>query len=193
MAPPSIVALTLPGRRWIVSSREFAVLNGFGPVEQVKTMKHQKTWYVIADGGRARFVERHEEKSTFDTVREFVSPDLHRPSHELGTERPGRTHESAGTARHAIQPRVDPHATEKHAFAAQVGNELNQASTRGEFERLVLIAPARVLHDLKVALDSAVRQKVVGQLQKDLTRIPNADLPAHLSSRWIFSPADQTD
>lgn len=153
-------------------------------------MKHRKTWYVIADGGRARFVERQEEKSAFDTVREFVSSDLHHSSHQLGTERPGRTHESAGVARHAIQPRTDPHAAEKHTFATQIGNELNQAGARGEFERLVLIAPARVLHDLKLALDSEARQKVVGQLQKDLTRIPNADLPEHLASRWAFKPID---
>lgn len=156
-------------------------------------MKHQKTWYVIADGGRARFVERREENGAFDTVREFVSPDLHRPSHELGTERPGRAHESASTTRHALQPRVDPHTTEKHAFAAQIGNELNQAGARGEFERLVLIAPARVLRDLRVALDHAARQKVMGQLQKDLTRSPNADLPEHLSRRWVLAPGDRAD
>lgn len=156
-------------------------------------MKQQKAWYVIADGGRAKFVERREESTTFVTVREFVSPDLHRPSHELGAERPGRTHESASATRHAIQPKADPHVTGKRVFAAQIGDELNQANVRGEFERLVLIAPARVLHDLKTALDGAARQKVVGELQKDLTGIPNADLPEHLSNRWVFKPAGRAD
>ncbi|MGE0096438.1 MAG: host attachment protein [Alphaproteobacteria bacterium] len=151
-------------------------------------MKHQKTWYVIADGGRARFVVRHEEKNAFDTIKEIVSPDLHSPSHELGSERPGRTHESANAARHAIQPRTDPHTKEKHAFAAYIGSEVNQACGRKEFQRLVLIAPGHVLHDIKEALDETARRKVVGQLQKDLTRVPNADLPEHLSDRWAYTP-----
>lgn len=155
-------------------------------------MKRQKTWYVIADGGRARFVERHEDNGAFDTVREIVSPDLHRSSHELGTERPGRTHESADAARHAIQPRTDPHTKEKHAFAAHIGGELNRASGRGEFQRLVLIAPVRVLLDVKKALDDAARRKVVGQLQKDLTRVPDGDLTEHLSDRWAFTAANRT-
>ena len=41
-------------------------------------MKKPKLWYVIADGGRARFVERDED-GAFRTLSSFVSTE---PAHE---------------------------------------------------------------------------------------------------------------
>ena len=46
-------------------------------------MKKPRLWYVITDGGRARFVERDEE-GAFRTLSSFVSTELHKSAHELG-------------------------------------------------------------------------------------------------------------
>ena len=64
-------------------------------------MKHPRTWYIVADGGRARIVQKREDEDAFDTQRELVSTEIHSHTQELGTDRPGRTHESAMSARHA--------------------------------------------------------------------------------------------
>jgi len=66
-------------------------------------MKQAKLWYVIADGGRARFVERDEE-GAFRTLSSFVSTELHQSAHELGRDRPARVKESASPSRHASSP-----------------------------------------------------------------------------------------
>ena len=66
-------------------------------------MKRAKIWYVIADGGRARFVER-DDGGAFRTVSSLVAAELHKRSHDLGLDRPPRTKESASPARHAIEP-----------------------------------------------------------------------------------------
>ena len=52
-------------------------------------MKKAKIWYVIADGGRARFVER-DERGAFRTVSSFVSTELHAKASDLGRDRPAR-------------------------------------------------------------------------------------------------------
>jgi protein required for attachment to host cells len=139
-------------------------------------MSHPRIWYVVADGGRARIVQKR-----FDTRQQLVSPDIHRHTHDLGTERPGRTHESAMSARHGLQPRQDLHRADKRNFAHEVAAMLNAASAAGEFDALVLVAPAHVLADLHQALDASTRSKVTVQLQKDLTKVPDADLAAHLA------------
>jgi protein required for attachment to host cells len=144
-------------------------------------MEHQKTWYVIADGGRARFVLKREAQEAYDTRRELVSPDIHSLTHDLGAERPGRVHESATVARHAAEPRVDLHRTAKLRFVDEVAAALNEASALHAFDQLILIAPARALVELKHALDAETKGKVAGQLQKDLTHVPDADLAGHLA------------
>jgi hypothetical protein len=66
-------------------------------------MKKAKLWYVIADGGRARFVEQ-DDRGAFRTVSNFVSTELHKRSEELGLDRPARVQESASPTRHAVEP-----------------------------------------------------------------------------------------
>jgi protein required for attachment to host cells len=144
-------------------------------------MKHPRTWYVITDGGRARIVQKRDAQDAFDTHREFVSADIHRHTHELGMERPGRTHESASSAHHALQPREDLHRADKRDFVYEIARGLNDANARDEFDRLILVAPAHALGELNHVLNASTQRKIVAQLQKDLTNVPNADLAKHLS------------
>jgi len=146
-----------------------------------KIMKHPRTWYVVTDGGRARILQKQDAQDAFETNREFVSADLHHHSHELGTERPGRTHESANSAHHAVQPREDLHRADKRNFIYEVAKALNEANVRDEFDRLILVAPAHALRELNHALDEPTQRKIVAQLQKDLTNVPNADIASHFA------------
>ena len=148
-------------------------------------MNRPRIWYVVADGGRARIVQKRDRQSdlqeAFDTLQEMVSADIHRATHDLGSERPGRVRESAASARHAVQPRQDLHSAEKQNFAHEIAAWLNAANTRDEFDALVLVAPAHALADLRQALDEPTQRKITAQLQKDLTKVPNAGLAAHLA------------
>ena len=139
-----------------------------------------KIWYAIADGGRARFVER-DENGTFRTVASFVSKDLHSRASDLGTDRPGRVMESATTGRSAMEPRQDPKEAAKEDFISLVADELSSGHQRGAFDQLMLVAPAGVLTELKGKLDKPVAQLLVRDLQKDLTNVPDHDLTQHLA------------
>ncbi|MBK5198343.1 MAG: host attachment protein [Methyloceanibacter sp.] len=143
-------------------------------------MKHARLWYVIADGGMARFVER-DENGAFRTVLSFVSSELHERSHDLGLDRPARVRESANTARHAIEPRRDLHDAAKEDFVKLVAEKLDAEHGRGQFDKLVLVAPPRVLTELKQHLSKPMAKLVVDGLQKDLTKVPDHDLAQHLA------------
>jgi protein required for attachment to host cells len=146
-----------------------------------KAMKQAKILYVIADGGRARFVERNEQ-GAFRTIASFVSPELHERSHDLGLDHPTRVKESATTTRHSIEPRRDLHAAAKEDFVKHVAGELDAEHGRKSFDKLVLVAPPRVLTELKEKLSKDMAKLVADGLQKDLTKVPDHDLAAHLTS-----------
>jgi protein required for attachment to host cells len=143
-------------------------------------MKHAKIWYVIADGGRARFVAR-DESGAFRTVVSFVASELHQRSHDLGLDRPARAKESASPARHAIEPRRDLHEAAKEDFVRLVADKLDKEHGRGQFDSLVLVAPPGVLTKLKESLSKPIAEIVASDLQKDLTKIPDHDLTEHLA------------
>lgn len=145
-------------------------------------MTSPRTWYVITDGGRARVVRRQrDEPDAFETDREFVSAEIHSKTRDMGAERPGRVHESSGSAHHAVEPRQDLHRAEKRSFVGEVAAALNEANARDAFDRLILVAPAHALEWLNEALDAGTRRKVAAELQKDLTKTPNSELGKHLT------------
>jgi protein required for attachment to host cells len=142
--------------------------------------KKPKLWYVIADGGRARFVER-DDRGAFRTISSFVSTELHAKSSDLGRDRPARAIESATTRRSAIEPRRDLKEAAKEDFVKLVAEQLDTEHGRGQFEGLVLVAPPGVLTALKNNLSKPIAKLVAEDLQKDLTKVPDHDLTEHLA------------
>jgi protein required for attachment to host cells len=143
-------------------------------------MKKKKICYVIADGGRARFVMR-DEQGAFRTISSFVSTELHAKSSDLGRDRPARVMESASPGRSAIEPRRDLKEAAKQDFVKLVAEQIDEEHGRGQFDSLVLVAPPGVLTELRNSLSKSMAELVVDGLQKDLTKVPDHDLTGHLA------------
>lgn len=146
-------------------------------------VKHSTLWFVLADGEHARYLTPNAEHSLV-AAGAMTSDQAHQRSADLGTDRPGRVHESASPSRHATAPKHDLHAMEKVKFEHAVAAELNEASDKGVFDRLVLVAPAHALEEIRAALSAATQAKIAGTLPKDLVKVPNAELLPHLTE-WI--------
>ena len=66
------------------------------------------------------------------------------------------------------------------------GGKANDAAAEhgnGQFDQLVLVAPPKVLPELKQKLSKPMAALVVKDLQKDLTKVPDQDLTEHLAAR----------
>lgn len=141
------------------------------------------TWIVVADGVRARlFVNRGVGKGIEPILdREFVGSNL--PTREIGTDQPGRTFDSAGVgSRHAMEPPTDPQRYQKRLFARNMAGQLDGARKAGAFDRLVVVAPPDTLGDLRAAFSRQLQARVMGEIAKDLTKMPPGALPTHLGN-----------
>jgi protein required for attachment to host cells len=140
------------------------------------------TWILIADGAKARLLERVGANAPLTPAsnRCLSEAEARIPSRDIGADRPGRVQESANTARHAMEPRVDWHRYAKEQFARSVAGALEEAALRKKYEALILVAPPQALGDLRGALGQHARALVTGEIAKDLTNLPDHELPAHL-------------
>lgn len=143
--------------------------------------KNQTLWVIVADGEHARVLVRGETPDTYHTARSLDSISAHKQTSDLVADSAGRSFESANSARHAIAPRHDPHAVAKERFLHEVAQEINQAAIDAAFDRLVLVAPAHALSELRDALRSEATTRLVGVLQKDLVKIPDHEIGNHLT------------
>ena len=140
------------------------------------------TWILVADGAKARLLERIGENTPLISASEkcFREPEARTPTRDIGADRPGRVHQGANAARHAMEPRVDWHRYAKEQFAKSVASALEEAALARKYEALILVAPPQALGDLRSALGQHAKALIAGEIAKDLTNLPDQDLPAHL-------------
>lgn len=145
-------------------------------------MKKLATWFLMADGARARIVTRENPSTAYKLIFSEESAATHARSRDLGSDRPGHSQESANSAHHAIEPRHDLHLIEETLFVHTVAAHINREATRGSFDQLVVYAAPRVLSLLRKELEASTLKKVHGEFPKDLTKVPVAELPAHFGT-----------
>jgi protein required for attachment to host cells len=145
-------------------------------------MRPTTTWILIADGARARIFANHGPGKGVEAVEGAEFTADHRPDREILSDKPGRTFESVGTTRHAIQPHHDPHRELKRAFSERLAQLLDQKLAQKAYDRVVLVAPPVTLGDLREALSDPVKAAVYAELGKDLTKTPTHELPEHLAA-----------
>jgi protein required for attachment to host cells len=104
------------------------------------------------------------------------------PSHALGTDRPGRTFDSVGSARHAMENPSDLHREQKRRFAQRIARVLHERHAAKSFDRLMVVAPAVTMGDLRAELSDDIKAITAAELVADLTKTPIAELPGHLAS-----------
>ncbi len=143
-------------------------------------MKSTVTWIVIADHQRARVYENDGPGKGMAEVPGLAFETHLPPSREIMADKPGRSHESATTGRHAVEPRTDAHRLEGRRFVEGVVEALDEAAKRSAFDRLVVVAPPRALGEFRDAWPERVRSKVSGELAEDLTKTPEGELAGHL-------------
>lgn len=142
----------------------------------------KRTWILIADAASARILTLEgspQDRAPIVTAT-FENPAVHGHSRDLVCDKPGRSFESVGSMRHAQEPRVDPHRQAKSAFARTIADYLDRADRDGKFDQIILVAPPVTLGDLRAMLGKRVAKRVAGEIGKDLTKTPGAEVVAQL-------------
>lgn len=143
-------------------------------------MKPTRSWIVIADGAQARILENMGPGKGLTPLPAAEMRHAHPPNRDINADRPGRSHDRMGPQRHAMEPPTDAHREEKRRFAAELAAHLNAAALKHRYDRLILVAPAKTLGDLRQALGKEAAAKLDGELPKDLTNVSDHNLPGHL-------------
>ncbi len=157
------------------------------------------TWVLVADGRRAQVYERKilekripiggsEGQTHYKEllVRELLplkgmaweaeSPEIY----ETGRNATGMVFESGSSARHMSEPHVDVRKKIKSHLVEDIAQKLNEATARKEFTDIALVAPDKILGELKKHLNANTQKAIVAELSKDFTHYKGDDLVKHL-------------
>ncbi|HSR56149.1 MAG TPA: host attachment protein [Alphaproteobacteria bacterium] len=142
--------------------------------------KKLTTWIIVCDGARARILVNRGSGTGLNVIESAEDDEARAKTQELGADRPGRTHDSFGEGRHAMAPRADWHKFAKESFAKDMAAIVNAGAVEDAFDKLVVIAPPRVLGNLRQVLNDQATTRLAGEIGKDLTQVPVQDLGPYL-------------
>jgi protein required for attachment to host cells len=128
-------------------------------------------WVVVCDGRRAMILENRGDAQSPNLRKKETYEHPDPPTHELGTDRPGRLNPSVGTSRSAVE-QTDWHDESERAFLKQLAHRLDAAVTSGEVSKLIIAASPRALGMLRPAFTPAVRHAVKSEIHKDYVKMP---------------------
>ena len=134
----------------------------------------------IGDGRKALFLRNAGDEKFLNLKTERVILDENPPTHEQGTDRPGRAFKRAATNLRSGMDNTDWHELEEHRFAQRVAAALEQLIRTRNVKALVVAAPPRTLADLRQAFHADVKGRIIAEIDKDLTKHPVAEIENHL-------------
>lgn len=137
-------------------------------------------WVVVCDGAKALVLENDGDirAPNLKTVQVFEQKDL--ATHIIGTDAPGRTFNSVGSARSAVE-QTDWHDQAERAFLTQLAHHLGEALASGKTKSLIIVASPRALGMIRPAYSHAVKSAVRIEVDKDLVKMPVHEIEKRLT------------
>jgi hypothetical protein len=131
-----------------------------------------RTLYVLADGARARFVERRAEPGSYATFEEIDARDqLRTLRRELRANPRARNQQSGAPALTHTLGRGAPVREAKQAFIENVADRASTLLRNGRYAQVVVAAPDRLLDPLSRRLAHSGAALVA--INRDLTKTPD--------------------
>jgi protein required for attachment to host cells len=140
------------------------------------------SFVVVADGKKMLFF-RNEGDSEFpklEVERKRETTDAY--DRDQKTSLAGKAPTASGGAGSSSYQEVDFHQLEEERFAAETAEMLRMRALRNEFESLIIVAPPKTLGELRKHYHKEVEKRLAGEVAKDLTGHPVAEIEKILQS-----------
>ncbi|HJQ17279.1 MAG TPA: host attachment family protein [Allosphingosinicella sp.] len=133
------------------------------------------SFVLVADGKKMLFF-RNEGDARFPQLEiEGKQEQLNPPTRDQKSDMAGATSMIGGIGRPAYSE-TDFHQLEEDRFAAEAAEMLKQRALRNDFDSLIVVAPPRTLGELRKHYHKEVAKRLAGEIAKDLTGHPVAEI-----------------
>jgi protein required for attachment to host cells len=98
----------------------------------------------------------------------------------LGTDAPGRTNNSVGNTKSAVE-QTDWHDQAERQFLTRLVRHLDAALGAGKTTSLILVAPPRALGMIRPAYSQTLKGALRAEVDKDFVKMPVHEIERHLT------------
>lgn len=142
-----------------------------------------RIWVLAANSGNATLFAADSPTAPLTELMTFDNPEARAKQMELTSDRPGRSFDSHGEGRHAMEVEVGPKEQEQIRFAKLIVDRLEQGRVENDFQRLVVVAAPAFLGQLRANFGAPLSSLVSLEVDKDYTSLRPEALRARLPER----------
>lgn len=139
------------------------------------------TLVLVADGRKALFLRNEGDKGQIDLRTASHREREDRKNSDIKTAPSGQSPAPAGTGLSGgTMGEPDFHQQEEDRFAKELSEKVNKMALAGEFDELVVVAPARTMGELRQHWHKETQRRITGEHVKEMTARPIGDIEALL-------------
>ncbi len=127
------------------------------------------TWVVVADSSQADIYSRARRRSPLELVQSLSEPAARAKEKDLLADAPGRSFDSGGQGRHAMEPDHTEKQNLRINFADRIADFLESGRQAGNFKQLILVAAPALLGELRTQLNDPTAKLIRVAVDKDMT------------------------
>lgn len=134
---------------------------------------------LVADGSKALLLRNTGTNLnlTLEVEQTIKAPD-NAPTHEQGTDRPGRT--ASGSHRSNLG-QTDFHRQNEERFFATVVKTVEAVWGDSDVTKIYVVAPPKALASIRKILPDSLSKKIVAEHDKDIVNLPIDQIQRHLA------------
>ena len=137
------------------------------------------TWILVAANSRARIFPAEKAAGPITEISSMAFPEGRLHEGDLTTDKAGRG-QAPGAGAHGVNGGDGPKQDNAERFASLLCEDLESARTQGRFSKLYIVASPALLGLLRKHQSPPLRQRVVGELDKNLTTQSPEAIRRHL-------------
>lgn len=134
----------------------------------------------VGDGQKALFLRNRGDANAPNLAAIHAFVEKNPPTHEQGTDRPGRGFKRANTNRRSSMEATDWHELEKEHFIERVASAMEHVVRTDNITAIVIVAPPRTLAELRQTFHPDIKKRISAEVEKDLTKHPVWEIERHL-------------
>jgi protein required for attachment to host cells len=137
-----------------------------------------ETWIIVADSAHARVFTQSKQHTQLEEINTFIHPAGRQREVDQQTDRPGRSFDSSGSGRHAMEPHTDWKRKESDKFSRELSAYLTEQA--GQFADLIIISPPEFLGLLRSCLDDIVSNRITRVISKNMVHLDKEAIRANI-------------
>lgn len=145
------------------------------------------TWILVADASRARIFTSDAHFRELLETQTFSHAESRLHDQELTSDLPGRSMNSTGKVRHAMEQNTDPKKQQAIEFAHNLADTIEHARTQNQLDSLIIIASPNMLGHLRHAMSKESTKLVSDEINQDLTQHTLEEIRKHLQDRRVLT------